>query len=119
MSSKIRGAPSGHKARTRKTVQTVDINPLSYDRTDPFTALNVLRQLLALLASLPARIGGCQYKLSPILDERGTEPESIPSDILTTDTDLESTDDELGMHVKQERFLAAALARMTALDSLT
>ncbi|PSR74342.1 hypothetical protein PHLCEN_2v9921 [Hermanssonia centrifuga] len=199
---------------TRKALHAVDTNTASYDRTDPFTALNVLRKLIA---SLPARLGGCQFKLSPeehrlsmhlltivepfvgashsrrtltrqptelldaivfhldsksdllslalsckrmhgvifprhyhyrtirakvsslsvwnhlvvhrslarnvrvleILDERTTEPELLPPDILTTDTDLESSDDELSMHVKQERFLVSALARMTALESFT
>lgn len=52
-----------------------------------------------------------------ILDERSTEIEMIPRGILTSDTDLESTDDELGMHTKQERFLVSALHRMTALHS--
>ena len=53
-----------------------------------------------------------------ILDERAGEAEqAIPSDIMTTDTDLESTDDELALHDKQERFVVAALGRMTALQS--
>ncbi|KAI0945116.1 hypothetical protein AcV7_001744 [Taiwanofungus camphoratus] len=215
MSSKARGTLPSNKARSRKaTLQTVDTNPLSYDRTDPFSALNALRKLLA---ALPSRVGGCQYKLSPdehrlslhlltlvepfvglspshltitrqpteildaivfhidtkrdllslalscrrlhaivfprhydyrairckvsslsvwnhlivnralsrnvrqleILDERASESECIPSGIMTTDTDLESTDDELDMHVKQERFLVSALSRMSALDSFT
>ncbi|KAH9948041.1 hypothetical protein B0H21DRAFT_821386 [Amylocystis lapponica] len=195
------------------TRTSIDTDVVSYDRTDPFTALNVLRTLLA---SLPARIGGCQFKLSPdehklslhllaivepfvglsqsrrtltrqpteildaivfhidakhdllalalscrrmhavvfprhydyrvirckasslrvwnhlvvhralarnvrrleILDERAAEPELVPADITASDTDLESTDDELGLHAKHGRFLIAALARMTALDSL-
>lgn len=54
-----------------------------------------------------------------ILDERSTESELIPVGILISDTDLESTDDELGMHAKQERFLVSALNRMTTLKSLT
>ncbi|KAH9932343.1 uncharacterized protein B0H18DRAFT_987658 [Fomitopsis serialis] len=210
---KARGPSSAGKGRARKALlPSLDTNPSSYDRTDPFAALNVLRTLVA---SLPARIGGCAYKLTPeehrlslhlltivepfvglapqrrtltrqpteildaivfhldekrdllnialackrlhgiifprhfeyrvvrckisriavwnhlavhrglarnvrrleIMDERGTEPESVPSDILTSDTDLESTDDELGMHDKQERILVSALTRMTALES--
>jgi len=39
----------------------------------------------------------------------------VPRNILQGDTDLESTDDELSMHVKQEKYLAAALVRMTGL----
>ncbi|KAF9549265.1 hypothetical protein CPC08DRAFT_648247 [Agrocybe pediades] len=39
----------------------------------------------------------------------------VPKGIMQGDTDLESTDDELTMHSKQERFLAAALTRMTGL----
>ncbi|EGO29313.1 hypothetical protein SERLADRAFT_456893, partial [Serpula lacrymans var. lacrymans S7.9] len=202
------------KGRPRKTLHSVDTNISSYDRTDPFFAFNVLRKLLG---SLPSRIGGCQYKLTPeehklslhlltivepfvglspsrrtltrqpteildsivfhvdekrdllslalschrlhgvifprhydyrvirckvssisvwnhlivnrslarnvrrleILDERSTEPASVPSDILVSETDLESTDDELGMHVKQERFLVSALTKMTALHSFS
>lgn len=52
-----------------------------------------------------------------ILDERSTETEIIPSDILISDTDLESTDDELAMHAKQERYLVSALTKMCALRS--
>src|ERR1700691_4066727 len=186
-------ASSGLKVRSRKTLQTLDTNVPSYDRTDPFLAFHVLRKLLG---ALPSRIGGCQYKLSPdehrlsmhlltivepfvgfapsrrtltrqpneildsivfhidskrdllalalschrlhsvicprhydyrvirckvssisvwnhlvvhrslarnvrrleILDERSTEPGLIPVGILTSDSELESTDDELGMH---------------------
>ena len=41
---------------------------------------------------------------------------AIPKNVLLQrDTDLESTDDELSMHVKQEKYLAAALVRMTGL----
>ena len=41
---------------------------------------------------------------------------AIPKNILLQrDTDLESTDDELSMHVKQEKYFAAALVRMTGL----
>ena len=61
-----------------------------------------------------------------ILDERSSATTSgnfnkgrgmaIPQNILLQrDTDLESTDDELSMHVKQEKYLAAALVRMTGL----
>jgi hypothetical protein len=54
-----------------------------------------------------------------ILDERSAEPETVPSGILVSDTDLESTDDELGMHAKQERYLVAALTKMNALASFS
>ena len=40
---------------------------------------------------------------------------AIPKNIPQGDTDLECTDDELSMHVKQEKYLAAALVRMTGL----
>jgi hypothetical protein len=53
-----------------------------------------------------------------ILDERSPEREIVPASIMASDTDLESTDDELGMHAKQERYLTAALTRMTAVQSL-
>ncbi|KAJ7434036.1 hypothetical protein B0H11DRAFT_2164794 [Mycena galericulata] len=55
-----------------------------------------------------------------ILDERVASTELlIPSDILNSDTDMDSTDDELGMHEKQERFLVGALGKMTSLASFT
>lgn len=202
------------KGRGSRILRSVDTNVSSYDRTDPFTALNTL---LKLLVSLPARLGGCQYKLTPdehalslhllnivepfvgvaesqrsftrqptelldaiaahvespadllalalsckrmhavvcprhldyrvirarasslrvwhhlsvnralarnvrileVLDERSGEAEVLPPGILTTDTDLESTDDELGMHVKQEKFLISALKQMNALKTFT
>ena len=54
-----------------------------------------------------------------VLDERAPSRHGntvcVPRGILQGDTDLESTDDELSMHAKQERFLAAALVRMTGL----
>ncbi|KAG5650139.1 hypothetical protein H0H81_000554 [Sphagnurus paluster] len=204
--------PSSGKARPKKVVQSLDTNPNSYDRTDPFFAFNTL---IKLLGSLPSRIGGCQYKLTPdehklsvhlltivepfvglapsrrtitrqptevldaiifhvdsrhdllslalsckrmydvvcprhidyrvvrckvsalsvwnhlvvnrslarnvrrleILDERSAGSELIPPGILMSDTDLESTDDELGLHDKQERYLVSALTKMTALTS--
>ncbi|KAJ7133738.1 hypothetical protein C8R43DRAFT_1022974 [Mycena crocata] len=198
-----------------RVAQSVDTNLGSYDRTDPFMAFNVL---LKILGSLPSRIGGCQFKLTPeehklslhllnivepfvglapsrrtitrqpteildsiafhvdakrdllslalscqrmhdivfprhyqyrhirckvsslsvwnhlmvhrslarnvrrleILDERASSSELlVPSDILTSDTDMDSTDDELGMHEKQERFLVGALGKMTSLASFT
>lgn len=197
-----------------KISRAVDTSISSYDRTDPFTALNTL---LKLLVSLPTRLGGCQYKLTPdehalslhllnivepfvgvaesqrsftrqptelldaivshvdakpdllslalsckrlhqvvfprhfeyrvirgkvsslrlwnhlivnrslarnvrvleIIDERTTGQEIIPSDIMATDTDLESSDDELGLHAKHERYLVAALGRMPTLQSFT
>ncbi|KAJ7198492.1 hypothetical protein GGX14DRAFT_503631 [Mycena pura] len=198
-----------------KAAQVVDTNLNSYDRTDPFMAFNVL---LKLLGSLPSRIGGCQFKLTPeehklslhllnvvepfvglahsrrtitrqpteildaivlyvdakrdllalalscqrmhdivfprhyhyrhirckvsslsvwnhlvvhrslarnvrrleILDERAASTELlVPGDILGSDTDMDSTDDELGMHDKQERFLIGALGKMTSLTSFS
>ncbi|KAF8835382.1 hypothetical protein BDN67DRAFT_937975 [Paxillus ammoniavirescens] len=209
--TKGRKAPqSTPKNAARRAV--VDTNPHSYDRTDPFTAINALRKLVGSLAS---RIGGCQYKLTPdehklslhlltimepfiglspscrtltrqpteildaiashvgskrdllalalschrmhdvifprhyeyrvicakissaglwnhlivnrslarnvrsleIIDERSTKPLVLPSDITATDTDLESSDDELTMHSKRERYLTSALTKMTALRS--
>ncbi|KIJ64613.1 hypothetical protein HYDPIDRAFT_90053 [Hydnomerulius pinastri MD-312] len=201
---------SAVKNASRRTV--VDTNLLSYDRTDPFFAINALRKLLG---SLVSRVGSCQYKLttdehklslhlltivepfvglSPsrrtltrqpteildaiafhvdskrdllalalschrmhgvifprhydyrvicakvssvrvwnhlivnrslarnvraieIIDERSSKPLAVPSDIMTTDTDLESSDDELTMHSKQERHVVSALTKMTALRS--
>ena len=52
-----------------------------------------------------------------ILDERSLESEIIPSGITTTDTDVESTDDELEIHTKQEKLLVSAVARMHSLQS--
>lgn len=52
-----------------------------------------------------------------ILDERDTTNEMIPLGILNTDTDIESTDDELDIHAKQEKLLIAALNKMSALKS--
>ncbi|KAK0218589.1 hypothetical protein EDD85DRAFT_893785 [Armillaria nabsnona] len=52
-----------------------------------------------------------------ILDERTSmDALRIPGGIVGTDTDLESTDDELAMHEKQERYLVSALTKMTALN---
>ncbi|KAF9486125.1 hypothetical protein BDN70DRAFT_870223 [Pholiota conissans] len=53
-----------------------------------------------------------------IIDERTSSTTAIvaPRGMLQRDTDLESTDDELTMHAKQERFLATALVRMTGLQ---
>ncbi|ESK97444.1 hypothetical protein Moror_17623 [Moniliophthora roreri MCA 2997] len=51
-----------------------------------------------------------------VMDERASEREIVPGGITTTDTDLESTDDELRMHSKQEVFLVAALNRMSHLS---
>ncbi|KAJ7496624.1 hypothetical protein FB451DRAFT_1335121 [Mycena latifolia] len=203
------------QAHHARAAQTVDTNLNSYDRTDPFMAFNVL---LKILGSLPSRIGGCQFKLTPdehklslhllnivepfvglapsrrtitrqpteildsiafhvdskrdllslalscqrmhdivfprhfhyrhirckvsslsvwnhlmvhrslarnvrrleILDERAASTELlVPSDILASDTDMDSTDDELGMHEKQERFLVGALGKMSSLNSFT
>ena len=54
-----------------------------------------------------------------IMDERSTAPGIVPPGILLSDTDLESTDDELGLHDKQERYLVSALTKMTALSSFS
>ncbi|TFK47231.1 hypothetical protein OE88DRAFT_1666587 [Heliocybe sulcata] len=211
MSSKAK-APPRSRVAGRRPVQTVDTDLNSYDRTDPWAAFHVLHRLLS---SLPSRVGGCQYKLTPdehklsmhlltivepfvgissarrtldrqptevldaiaahldakrdvlalgltcqrmrdvvfprhfdyrvvrckvssirvwnhlhvnralarnvrrleILDERAGALEMIPRGIRTSDTDLESTDDELGMHAKQERFLISALAQMTSIQT--
>jgi hypothetical protein len=51
----------GAKSHAKKSVQSIDTNLSSYDRTDPFFAFNTL---LKLLGSLPSRIGGCQFKFS-------------------------------------------------------
>ncbi|KAK1224019.1 hypothetical protein PQX77_013080 [Marasmius sp. AFHP31] len=53
-----------------------------------------------------------------VMDERSAECEIVPSGITVSDTDLESTDDEIGIggiHSKQEKFLVGALNRMTHL----
>ena len=52
-----------------------------------------------------------------IMDERSLESEIIPSGITNTDTDVESTDDELEIHAKQEKLLVSAVARMHSLQS--
>ena len=52
-----------------------------------------------------------------IMDERSLESEIVPSGIISTDTDVESTDDELEIHAKQERLLVSAVARMYSLQS--
>ena len=64
MSSRVKGKASKApaKATRSKISRSVDTNVSSYDRTDPFTALNVLRKLIA---SLSTRLGGCQYKMTP------------------------------------------------------
>ena len=54
-----------------------------------------------------------------IMDERSTSPGIVPPGILLSDTDLESTDDELGLHDKQERYLVSALTKMAALSSFS
>lgn len=51
-----------------------------------------------------------------IIDERQQNGRLLtPRGIMQRDTELESTDDELKIHSKQERYLSAALLRMTAL----
>ncbi|THH10617.1 hypothetical protein EW145_g1199 [Phellinidium pouzarii] len=50
-----------------------------------------------------------------ILDERSTESILIPSDVLITDTELESSDDELVMHDKQGQLFMSALSKMASL----
>lgn len=59
----------------------------------------------------------CNVRHLEILDERSTVRQLTPPGIMASETDLESTDDELGMHAKQERYLVAALNKMTALHS--
>lgn len=54
-----------------------------------------------------------------VLDERCSTSAVTPKDIVARDTDLETTDDELGMHAKQERTLVAAIGRMSGLQSFT
>ena len=198
--------------KLRKPLQTVPTDLGHYDRFDPFAAINALRKLLSVL---PAKPGGCQYKMTPeehklstylltivepfvgatpsrhhiarqpteildkiafyvdskrdllslaltcqrmhgvifprhfdyrvvkarvssirvwnhlivhrglarhirrleILDERCLESEIVPSGITTTDTDVESTDDELEIHIKQEKLLVSAISRMHSLQS--
>ena len=198
----------------KKFTPGIDTNLNSYDRTDPFFAFNTL---IKLLGTLPSRIGGCKFKLTPdehrlslrllaiiepfvglepsrrsitrqptevldsiifhvdskrdllslslscrrmydvifprhfqyrvikckvssisiwnhlivnralamnvrrldIIDERSVEPFVVPSGILTSDTDLESTDDELGLHDKHGRYLVSALTKMTSLVSFS
>jgi hypothetical protein len=51
-----------------------------------------------------------------VLDERNPEPETVPASIISTNTDFESTDDELGFHVKQERLLVAAMEKMSSIQ---
>ncbi|PPR05525.1 hypothetical protein CVT24_003268 [Panaeolus cyanescens] len=242
--SKVNGRKKANPPASRASSSGISTNVSAYPRTDPIHALNAL---LKLVTSLPGRIGGCQYKLTPaeqalsvhlvgilepfvyqgaralgpglvsgtssttlghnlpappsisliqqpteildailfyvdqkkdllniglackrlsgvvfprhfeyrvirckastlpvwnhlikhrslarnvrkleILDERVSGSTSttrasgssfmIPRGILETDTDLESTDDELTMHSKQERYLISALTRMTALN---
>jgi hypothetical protein len=60
-----------------------------------------------------------------IVDERSSASTAImprgmvvPRGITKRDTDLESTDDELSMHKKQERYLGLALQRMSGLKEL-
>ncbi|KAF5350400.1 hypothetical protein D9758_012480 [Tetrapyrgos nigripes] len=50
-----------------------------------------------------------------ILDERTSAAKEVVPIITSSDTDLESTDDELVMHEKQEKYVVMALERMTAL----
>jgi len=52
-----------------------------------------------------------------IMDERSLESEIVPSGITTTDSDVESTDDELEIHAKQEKLLVSAVSRMHSLQS--
>ena len=59
---KTRAVHSSLSKTGRKSLWTIETNVASYDRTDPFTALNVLRKLIA---SLSTRLGGCQYKMTP------------------------------------------------------
>ncbi|KAJ3809567.1 hypothetical protein F5876DRAFT_89383 [Lentinula aff. lateritia] len=51
-----------------------------------------------------------------VLDERASR-EMVPGGISSTETDLEDTDDELAMHIKQEQYLLDALSKMAHLES--
>ncbi|TFK33073.1 hypothetical protein BDQ12DRAFT_716060 [Crucibulum laeve] len=53
-----------------------------------------------------------------VLDERSAEAELLPRVIMHSHTDLKSTDDELGLHEKQERYLLKALGKMSGLRAL-
>lgn len=52
---------TAQRTRQKRSLHAVDTNIASYDRKDPFAAFNALRKLLS---SLPARIGGCQFRLT-------------------------------------------------------
>jgi hypothetical protein len=204
--------PALQGGKARKPLHSVSTDLGHYDRSDPFAAINALRKLLS---SLPTRLGGCQYKMTPeehklsmrllmvvepfigatpsrrnisrqpteildnvafyvdskrdllslaltcqrmhsvvfprhfdyrvikakvssirvwnhlivhrglarhvrrleVMDERSLESEIVPFGITTTDTDVESTDDELEIHTKQEKLLVSAIARMHSLQS--
>lgn len=204
--------PTVKPVHTLRRTPLVDTNTHSYDRTDPFHAINTLHRLIGSLAS---RIGGCQYRLTPdehrlslhllaivepfvglstcrrtltrqpteildaivfhvdskrdllalalschrlhavifprhydyrvicakasslclwshlivnralahnvraleIIDERSPKPLVLPVDIMKTDTDLESSEDQFALHLKQEALLVSALTKMTALQS--
>ncbi|KAF9490984.1 hypothetical protein BDN71DRAFT_1453680 [Pleurotus eryngii] len=56
-----------------------------------------------------------------VIDERCSAGElKLPDGVLgTSDTDLESTDDGLGLHAKHERYMVSALARLSALNAFT
>ncbi len=223
MSSKLKSSPSSstrlsrNPTRPRKPLSfSANTNISSYDRTDPFTALNTL---LKLFSSLSSRIGTCHLKLTPsehklslhllsivepfvglapcrrsitrqpteildavafhidapsdllslslsckrlhdiviprhlsyrvirckpssisvwnhlathrslaqnvryltVIDERcGASELKLPYGVMgTSDTDLESTDDELGLHAKHEKYMVSALARLSTLNTFT
>jgi hypothetical protein len=54
-----------------------------------------------------------------IIDERSTTTTIVPPDIFTSEADLESSNDALGLHAKQERYLVSALHKMSALQSFS
>ena len=56
------GKGAGAPGRKGGVLHPVDTDLGAYDRTDPFTALNVLRKLLSALPSR-AGAGGCAYRL--------------------------------------------------------
>ncbi|KAF4575492.1 hypothetical protein EYR40_004770 [Pleurotus pulmonarius] len=223
MSSKLKSSPSPSTRLSRNPTRprkppsfSANTNISSYDRTDPFTALNTL---LKLFSSLSSRIGSCHLKLTPsehklslhllsivepfvglapcrrsitrqpteildaiafhidapsdllslslsckrlhdiviprhlsyrvirckpssisvwnhlathrslaqnvryltVIDERcGASELKLPYGVMgTSDTDLESTDDELGLHAKHERYMVSALARLSTLNAFT
>ncbi|KAJ3974337.1 hypothetical protein EV361DRAFT_895217 [Lentinula raphanica] len=59
----------------------------------------------------------CSDNANANLGTSNRATEMVPGGISSTETDLEDTDDELGMHEKHERYLLNALVKMTHLES--